>query len=190
MNPEQGWTAVQTKPKCERVVSSALETKGYESFYPIYRVRRRWSDRWVHVERPLFPGYVFCRTASSTYGKILLTIGVVRIVGFRGIPEEVPAGEIEALRRVNQTGIPRMPHEYLRSGTRVCVESGPLKGVEGIYSNGSDHRRLVLSVNLLQRSIAVTLDPEVAVRVVARPATEVSASEITSKEFRQTEKSK
>ncbi len=143
-----------------------LEMKGYESFYPIYREKRLWSDRCVHMERPLFPGYVFCRVTGEAHGKVVLTSGVIRLLGFGATPSEVPANQIESLRRVNESPLGRAPWTYMPTGTRVRVESGPLRGVEGVYSQNPDERRLILSVDLLQRSVAVTLDPQVAISVI------------------------
>jgi transcriptional antiterminator RfaH len=157
---------VQTKPKCERTVAIKLELKNYQVFYPVYRERRRWSDRCVELERPLFPGYIFCRTKNAVFGSVIQTPGVRRILGFGAAPAEIPADEVEALRRINTSDAVRAPWPYMRDGTRVCIESGPFKGVEGLYSADSNHRRLILSVTLIERSVGVILDPLVAIRVV------------------------
>jgi transcription antitermination factor NusG len=167
VNPGSSWFAVQTRPKCEKSVAAALEMKGYESFYPIYKERRQWSDRRVELERPLFPGYVFCRLTSAAFGKALLTSGVTRMVGFGLTPSEIPDDQIDALRRVNTSDAKRAPWTYIPTGTRIRVESGPLQGLEGIYLPQSDDRRLILSVDLLQGSVAVILAPEVAYQVIA-----------------------
>ena len=126
-----------------------LEDKRYECFYPIYREKRRWSDRYVQLERPLFPGYVFCRVTGTAFGKNLLTAGVMRLVGFGSTPAEIPASQIEAPQRVTESDMTRAPWMYIPSGTRVPVESGPLRGIEGLYSADSDERRLILSIDLL-----------------------------------------
>jgi transcription antitermination factor NusG len=166
MNLESSWFAVQTRPKCEKSVAATLDMKGYESFYPIYWEKRQWSDRYVQMERPLFPSYVFCRVTSEAYGKVVLTSGVIRLLGFGGTPSEIPATQIESLRRVNESPIGRAPWTYMPTGTRIRIESGPLRGVEGVCLQNPDERRLILSVDMLQRSVAVTLDPQVAIRVV------------------------
>jgi transcription antitermination factor NusG len=120
----------------------------------------------VQLQRPLFPGYVFCRMTSAVFGKVLLTAGVMRLLGFGTAPAEIPAAEIESLQRVNATDAGRAPWMYMPIGTRIRIDSGPLQGLEGICLQRSSGRRLVLSVHLLQRSVAVTLDPEVAIRII------------------------
>jgi transcription antitermination factor NusG len=166
VNLGSSWFALQTRPKREKSVAITLEIKGYESFYPTYLERRRWSDRCVDLERPLFPGYVFCRLTNAAFGKVLLTAGVTRLLGFGPTPAEIPAAQIESLQRVTESDMGREPWTYIAIGTRVRIESGPLKGVEGIYSRDSDRRRLILSVDLLQGSVAVKLDPQVAIRIL------------------------
>jgi transcription antitermination factor NusG len=166
MNLGSSWFALQTRPKYEKSVATALQMKGYESFYPVYWEERRWSDRNVQMERPLFPNYVFCRVTNEACGSVVLTSGVIRLLGCGATPAEIPATEIEPLRRVNESTIGRAPWTYVPSGTRIRVESGPLRGVEGIYSQDLDERRLILSVDVLQRSVTVVLDPEVSIRAV------------------------
>ena len=166
MNLGSSWFALQTRPKCEKSVAATLEMKGYESFYPIYREPRRRSDRSVCMERPLFPGYVFCRVTDEAFGKVVLTSGVIRLLGFGATPSEIPATQIESLKRANESQIYHTLCAYIPAGTRVRIESGPLHGIEGLYSPNPDDHRLILSVDLLQRSVAVTLDPEVRVSAV------------------------
>jgi transcription antitermination factor NusG len=161
------WFAVQTRPKYETSVADLLRIKGYDSFFPVYRESRRRSGQWIESERPLFPCYVFCRLTDTVWGKVVLTAGVVRLLGFGSTPAEIPGCEIDSLKRVNGSDVSRVPWVHITSGTRIRVESGPLKGVEGIYSQDSDHRRLILSVEMLQRSVAVSLDTQVAIRIVA-----------------------
>jgi transcription antitermination factor NusG len=90
------WFALQTMPKNERKVERLLKQKGYDCFTPIYRSKRKWSDRVVEIDSPLFPGYVFCRFNSSALGKAISTQGVTRVVGFGGAPAEVAREEVEA----------------------------------------------------------------------------------------------
>jgi transcriptional antiterminator RfaH len=96
MNTATPWFALQTRPKNEKQVERLLTHKGYECCLPMYRQKRRWSDRVIEVELPLFPTYVFCRFISSAIGKAISTPGVIRIVGFGGRPAEVELEEIEA----------------------------------------------------------------------------------------------
>ena len=166
MDNAQSWFAVQTRPKYEARVAVALRNKGYDSFFPTYRERRRRSGRWVESERPLFPCYVFCRLTDTVWGKVVLTSGVVRLVGAGSTPVGIPNCEIDPLRRVNESDVSRVPWKRITIGTRIRIESGPLKGIEGIYSPDSDDRRLILSVELLQRSVSVALEPQVAICII------------------------
>jgi transcription antitermination factor NusG len=167
VNTEQPWFAIQTKPRSEKKVDYLLRQKGYECFAPTYYQNRKWSDRTVKVHFPLFPMYVFCRLSSSVLGKVISTPGVLRIVGFSGKPAEVAIEEIEALQLLAQSNLLREPWKYLPDGTRVLVESGPLSGIHGITCQGENSRRLIISVTLLQRSVAVQLDENTVVSVIA-----------------------
>jgi len=169
MNTVIPWFALQTKPRNERQVERRLAHKGYECLLPTYRQKRRWSDRIVEVELPLFPMYVFCRFNPSALGKAISTPGVTCIVGFGGQPAEVKAEEIEALQLLAQNSLLREPWAYIPDGTLVQVETGPLTGAHGIICSGKDRRRLVISVTLLQRSVAVQLDENTVVSVVEAP---------------------
>jgi len=169
MNTVNPWFALQTKPRNEKQVERLLTHKGYECFSPMYRQRRQWSDRVVEVELPLFPMYVFCRFNSSVLGKAISTPGVTRIVGFGGQPAEVGPEEIEALQLIAQSPLLREPWTYMPNGTLVQVETGPLTGVRGIISLCEDKRRLVISVSLLQRSVAIQLDETTVVTVIEGP---------------------
>jgi len=167
MNTLHPWVALQTKPKNEKKVDHLLRQKGYQCLTPTYRLRRKWSDRTVEVELPLFPGYVFCHLNSSALGKAVSTNGAIRVVGFGGEPAEVAASEIEALRLLARSNLLREPWKYLPQGTKVLVETGPLAGVEGIIDIDGSTRQLVISVTLLQRSVAVRLDEDTVISVIA-----------------------
>jgi transcription termination/antitermination protein NusG len=161
------WFAIQTEPRSEKKVERLLIQKGYECFLPVYQQKRRRSDRVVILELPLFPGYIFCRFNSSALGKAVMTPGVSRIVGFGGKPVEVAVEEIEALQLLAQSAFLREPWKYLPDGTQVLVETGPLAGVQGIICQSGDNKRLVISITLLQRSVAIQLDNDTMVSVVA-----------------------
>jgi transcription antitermination factor NusG len=165
MNTALPWFALQTKPKSERKVERLLLQKGYECFTPTYRRKRKWSDRMVEIDFPLFPGYVFCRFNTSVLGKAISTQGVVKIVGFGGNPTEVAVEEINALQLLAQSDFLREPWKYLPEGTPVVVETGPLAGVQGIICAGENKRQLVISVTLLQRSVAIQLDEGAVISV-------------------------
>jgi transcription antitermination factor NusG len=138
---------------------------GVETFLPLYRERRRWSDRVRDLDVPLFPGYVFGRFAWKERVPVLRTPGVARIIGFAGAPAPVPDRELEDVRTALASKLPLGPWPFLKPGDKVRVECGPLRGLEGALLRGSDHLRLVLNVELLQRSLAVELDPEMVTPV-------------------------
>jgi len=153
------WFALAVRPRHEKTTASALRFKGYEEFVPLYRSRRRWSDRFKEVELPLFAGYVFCRFDSTRRVPILSTPGVVRIIGFGKEPICVPDTEVEALRAIARSGLMVEPWPFLEAGCRVAIEDGPLRGIHGTLLDINKNReRLVLSVALLRRSVAVEMD--------------------------------
>jgi transcription antitermination factor NusG len=166
MNAVAPWFALQTTPRNEKQVERLLTHKGYECCLPLYRQKRRWSDRVIEVELPLFPMYIFCRFNSSAIGKAIATPGVTRIVGFGGRSAEVKIEEIEALQLLSQSSLLREPWAYIPTGTLVQVETGPLTGAQGIFCSGDEKRRLVISVTLLQRSVAVQLDENTVISLV------------------------
>jgi transcription antitermination factor NusG len=143
------------------VASTTLRGKGYEEFLPLYRSRRRWSDRVKDLELPLFPGYLFCRfDVSDRLMPILTTPGVIGIVGAGKLPIPVDLEEIEAIRAILRSGLAAQPWPLLRAGSKVYIERGPLAGLEGIITNTEKVYRLIVSVSLLQRSVAVEIDRE------------------------------
>ncbi|HKX27289.1 MAG TPA: UpxY family transcription antiterminator [Blastocatellia bacterium] len=166
MNTGQPWFALQTRPRSEKKIDDLLRQKGYECFTPTYRQKRKWSDRTVEVGLPLFPRYVFCRFGSSAIGKAISTPGVIKIVRFGDKPAEITPEEIEALQLLAQSHYTREPWNYLPDGTPVIVETGPLTGIRGIVRHDGNQQRLIISVTLLQRSVAIELDESVIVSVV------------------------
>lgn len=164
------WFAVRTAAGREKAVASQLELKGYEEFLPLYRSKRQWSDRIKEMDLSLFPGYLFCRFDFNHRLPILITPGVKLIVGYGKIPTPVSDAEIEALRRVVASGAAAEPHEYLSIGQRVRVREGSLAGVEGILLHVKNTCRIVLSVELLRRSVSVELDRAAIAPVLSSPA--------------------
>jgi transcription antitermination factor NusG len=152
------WYALQVRPRFEKLVASTLLNKGIEGFLPLYRKRSRWSDRIKEVELPLFPGYLFCRFDINHRLPILITPGVMHVVGIGKTPHPVENGEIEALQAVVISGLQAEPRSFLNVGEKVRIEIGPLAGIEGILLALKGSRQLIVSVNLLQRSVAVTID--------------------------------
>ncbi len=169
MNTVQSWFAIQTMPRNEKKISYLLGQKGYECFTPTYRQKRKWSDRTVEIELPLFSTYVFCYLSPSAMGKVIATKGVTRIVGFGGKPAEIAVEEIDALQLLARSHFLREPWNYLPDGTVVLVETGPLAGVQGAICQNDNKKRLVISVTLLQRSVAIQLDEGTVVTIVPDP---------------------
>jgi len=154
------WYALQIRSKLGSLASATLCGKGYEAYLPLYRCGRRWSDRVKQLDLPLFPGYLFCRFDVCDRLPILTTPGVISVVGAGKTPVPVDEEEIEAIRAVLRSGLVAQPWPFLQVGSKVYIERGPLAGVEGIITNTRKVYRLVVSVNLLQRSVAVEIDRE------------------------------
>ena len=153
------WYALQVRAKHEASVADFLQGKGFETFFPTHPIRKQWSDRIKTVESPLFPGYLFCRLDVQNRLPVLTTPGVTQIVGYSRVPSPVDEGEIQALQTAVASQLPSQPWPYLQVGDRVEIERGPLRGLEGILLDTRGIHRLVLSVTLLQRSVAVEIDP-------------------------------
>jgi transcription antitermination factor NusG len=156
LNPS--WFALQVKPRHEKTVAEGLRQKGLEDFYPRYMALRRWSDRVKQMEMPLFPRYVFCRFDRRQSLMALKTPGVVSILGIGKAPLPVADAEISALKAIVQSHLPAQPWPFLRIGQPVRLEYGPLAGLEGILLDFKDRCRVVVSVTLLQRSVAVEIE--------------------------------
>jgi transcription termination/antitermination protein NusG len=149
------WFALQVRCRSEVVTSQLLKEKGYSIFVPLYR-RRTPRGRRIEVrESPLFGGYVFCQFAPLMRLPILTTPGVIRILGLGRVPVPVEESEMNSLQTITQAAVDLRPCDYLRVGSRLRVESGPLRGVEGILLKKQNEQRLVVSITLLQRSVAV-----------------------------------
>ena len=152
------WYALRVRTTHEKRIAQLLELKGYQQFLPLYRVRRRWSDRVKEVEQPLFPGYLFCRFDSHSRAGILKTDGVALIVGIGCVPAPIDEAEIRAIQQAVGSGFEVRPHAFLTAGQRVRIESGPFEGVEGRIVEIRSRHRLVLAIGLLQRAISVEID--------------------------------
>jgi len=152
------WYAVQTRSKHEKSVSGLLEAKGYEQLLPLYQSWHRSSGRMQGVLLPLFKSYLFCRFDPLRRLPILMTPGVSMIVGRGREPEPIPTEEIARIQASCASGLQVIPWPYLERGDAVRVECGPLQGVEGIFVNEKNTCRLVVSVEILRRSVAVEVD--------------------------------
>jgi len=153
------WFAVQTRPRHEKVVAGHLQTSGVEAFLPLCPQVRTWSDRRKIVEFPLFPGYVFVFTLwlSRARVRVLETNGALGFVGPRNRATPIPTEQIEAVRCLIRAKAEYRPHHYLIAGQRVRIRDGALQGLQGILVSVSNDDSLVISVDLIQRSVAVQL---------------------------------
>lgn len=156
--PLPAWYGVRTRSNYEKLTAEMLSGKGYEAYLPTYRARRQWSDRTVEKELPLFAGYLFCRFDPQYRLPILTTPGVVSVISSGRMPVPIPEAEIGAVRSAIASGFPMAPCAYLKEGQRVRVRGGPLDGVEGILIRKKSDWRIVLSVEMLQRSVAIEID--------------------------------
>ena len=155
---EPAWYAVYTCANHERRVAEQFSSRGVEHFFPMYEVVHKWKDRRMRLQLPLFPGYVFVHLALRDRLQALQVTSVVRLVGFGDQPSALDEQEIETLRNGLQRDASAEPHPYLTSGKRVRIKSGPLTGLEGILQRRKGKCRLVISIDLIARSIAVDVD--------------------------------
>jgi transcription antitermination factor NusG len=152
------WYALYTCPRHEKRVAEQIEQRRISCFLPLYRSVRRWKDRRKEIELALFPGYVFVRVALQDRLQVLTLPGAVRLVTFNGQPAVLPEAEIELLRRGLAARARMVPHPYLRIGCRVRLRSGPMAGLEGILRRRKEGLRLVVSIEMLMRAVAVEVD--------------------------------
>ena len=156
------WLALWTHSHSEQLVYDQLIAKKFHAFLPLIPVWSRRAGVRHLIRKPMFPGYLFVRHAldKAGYIEILKTNGLARILGERwDRPAVVADVEIDTIRWVLDTGLPVLPHSYLREGHRVRISHGPLAGIEGILVRTNPHKGLlVVSVELLQRSVAVEVD--------------------------------
>jgi transcription antitermination factor NusG len=154
------WYAVYTRARHERIVRESLEGRGIAAFSPSYKIKRRRKDRTVELDQLLFPGYVFCQLDPQDRLPVLQIPGVVFIVSRSGEPDPIDPNEINSLLAAIQSGRPVLPWDYIPNGQRVRIRAGALAGSEGVLSRIKSESRLVVSVTLLQRSVAVEIDQD------------------------------
>jgi transcription antitermination factor NusG len=155
---EPRWYAAYTCANHEKRVREQLEQRSVQSFLPVYEVIRRWKDRRMRLQLPLFPGYLFVRMALVDRLRVLQVPSVVRLVGFNGQLSALPDEEIDALKQGLAGGVRVEPHPFLTVGRRVRVRRGPFEGMQGILLRRKGKLRLVLSVELIMRSVAIDVD--------------------------------
>ena len=152
------WYALQVRSRKENYVAAHILGQGFECLLPTYKSIRQWSDRKKELEQPLFPGYLFCRFDFQARRPLITIPGVLQILGNGRIGIPVSDDEISALRLAVTSGMPKQPWPYLEVGQRVRVNYGTLTGLEGILVNVKGNHRVILSVTLLQRSVAMEVD--------------------------------
>ena len=152
------WFGIRTKSNQEKVAATALSRKGYQPYLPSYIVRRRRPERMITTERPLFPGYLFCRFDPTKRLPIITTTGIVSVLGIGNEPAPIPDHEMDAIEAVRNFGVGVRPCDFIQEGQRVRVTYGSLKGFEGFLVRAKNEYRLVISVTMLHRSISVEID--------------------------------
>ena len=154
------WYAVYTRANHERRVADQLAGRGVDHFMPQYESVRKWKDRKMHLQLPLFPGYVFVHLPLQHRLVVLQVPGVVRLVGFDGQPVAMPQEEIARIRELLDQGFRVKPHPYLQVGRHVRVLRGPLKGMEGVFLHRKNGSRFVISFSSIERAMAVEVAAE------------------------------
>lgn len=169
------WYAILAKNGREKSATLILKNIGYECYLPVSRLTRKWSDRTKIVDVPLFPGYFFCRMNHRNRLPVLMAPGVINVVGIGKIPVPVDEDEIAAIQRVGASSLLVTPWPYVEVGETVRIGAGPLQGLSGVVIKLKSETKLVLSVTLLQRSVAVEID-----RTWVGPAVEPIATRFSS----------
>jgi transcription antitermination factor NusG len=151
------WYAIRVRAQQESIASESLKGRGLEEFLPLCESRRRWADRVKVLKRPLLAGYVFCRFSAHQLAFVLAAAGCVQAVKFGAKLAPVPDEDIRTLKRFVESGL-ASPCPYMREGTRVRIRTGAFKDLEGYVQKLKNHDQLIVSLHLLQRSVAVQLE--------------------------------
>lgn len=171
IQPEAPWYAAYTKHQHEKACADLLSQKSIEVYLPLYRSVRRWKDRKKIIALPLFPSYVFFRSAADGRLEILKTPGVFFIVGNSTGPSAIAGQDIEAMRIMTGSGLAIRPHPYLKSGERVRIKYGPLANLRGILTRVSQQNRVVVCVEPLKQAVSVEVGiDDVEPDVSSKPA--------------------
>jgi transcription antitermination factor NusG len=154
----QNWFALQVRSRWESSTAELLSGKGYKTVSPSYKTKKRWSGRLREVNAPLFPGYLFCQFDVQKRLPILVTPGVIAVVSRGRMPIPVDDSEIASIQTIVSSGLPAKPWPYLEVGQRVRIDRDALAGLEGILTHFKGNDRIVVSVSLLHRSVALEID--------------------------------
>jgi transcriptional antiterminator NusG len=152
------WYAAYVKHQHERKAAELLQRKGVEVLLPLQKVVHRWKDRYKTLSEPIFPGYLFLQSNLEDKWKILNTPGIFFLVESQGKANTIPPEEMESIRRLVASGLPVQAHPYLASGDRVQICAGPLQHVTGILDRFKNQYRVVLNVELLQKSVSIEVE--------------------------------
>lgn len=174
MVPEARWYAAYTSAHHEKRVAEQLSARAVEYFLPLYSSRRRWQDRHVLLQLPLFPGYVFVRISLGQRMRVLQVPGVVHLVSVKRQPTPIPDEEMERLRTGLSASLCAKPHPFLTVGRRVRIVRGPLQGLAGILVRKKGLTRVVVSLEMIQRSISVDLEMDAVEPIQLGTCTQVS----------------
>ncbi|MDR4506695.1 MAG: UpxY family transcription antiterminator [Candidatus Brocadiaceae bacterium] len=147
------WFAVHTRSRHEKQVDLLLKEKNIETFLPLIETPSRRKDRKKFIDLPLFPGYLFVNTSANEIYKIVSTRGIVRVLGEDSItPTPIPEKQVAELKILVSSKVKLDPYKFLKSGTRIRVIAGPLKGVEGFLLKRKSNYRVIVSIDLLQKA--------------------------------------
>jgi transcription antitermination factor NusG len=157
---QQHWYAIHTRAQHEKSVTAHLQSQGITTYLPLVSEVHRWSDRQKVVEVPLFACYVFAHMSlvPETWAKVMRVNSVLRFVGTRSAGVPIPESQIESTRTLLTSKLPYTVHEFLKIGQRVRVRGGALDGIEGTLTARNGNNTLVISVEPVQRSLAVCID--------------------------------
>jgi transcription antitermination factor NusG len=170
---DKRWYAAHTRANHEKRVAEQLGRRAVEHFLPVYQAVRKWADRRKRLEIPLFPGYIFVRLPLQERLRVLEIPSVARLVGFDHIPAALPDHEMEVMRNGLTGQLRALPHHYLKQGSRARIIRGPLEGCEGILLRNKGDFRVVLSIDLIMRSVAVEVGAEDVV-LLSAPTTQTN----------------
>lgn len=153
------WYALQTRPRHEKRVHAELQENSIHTFLPLLSERHSWSDRRHTVQVPLFPGYVFARMRNDLHQRVavLRTRGVVSFVGVRGLGTPIPEEQVRTIQSIVTEKVPFGPYPFLNVGQRIRIVGGSLDGIQGIVQTKNGDASLIISVDLIQRSIAIRI---------------------------------
>lgn len=180
-NEPQFWYAAYTASRHEKTVAEHLRQRDVECFLPLYESVRRWNNGRHLVQLPLFPGYVFVRMAMRDKLRVLQVPGLAQFVTFQGAPAVLPEAEIDRLRGALQSGVTAQPYRYLNVGSKVEISRGPLQGMHGILLRHQGQFRVVLSVEMIMRSMVVEVEASDVVALDRKASSLISSATTETK---------